>query len=135
MKLMLIIDDLNYKDMAIRYLKERFPSVEIIEIHNQKQFYSALDDVDAIITDYEIEWTNGIKILIEAKKRNPFMPVIMITETGIEEVVIEEPPPARIMKSVMCDFCGEAVMETRIIEIDGKRACIPCAGKRGKFNG
>ncbi|HDM09151.1 MAG TPA: formylmethanofuran dehydrogenase [Desulfobacteraceae bacterium] len=53
----------------------------------------------------------------------------------LEEVVIEEPPPARIMKSVMCDFCGEAVMETRIIEIDGKRACIPCAGKRGKFNG
>lgn len=86
---MLIIDDLNYKSLAIRYLKEKFPYAEIIEIRNQKQFYSAFDDVDAIITDYEIEWTNGIKILIEAKKRNPFMPVIMITEAGIEEVVIE----------------------------------------------
>ena len=47
----------------------------------------------------------------------------------IKEVKIEEPQKARIMKSVICDFCGEAVMETRATAIDGKRACIPCAKK------
>lgn len=87
---MLIIEDPNSKNLALKYLKKDFPSAEFIEIRNQEQFYSALDEgVDAIITDYDIEWANGIKILIEARKRNPFLPVIMITEAGTEEAVIE----------------------------------------------
>jgi formylmethanofuran dehydrogenase subunit E len=48
---------------------------------------------------------------------------------SMKEVRIEEPEPARIMKSVICTFCGESVMETRTREIQGKTACIPCAEK------
>ena len=46
------------------------------------------------------------------------------------EVDIDEPLPARIHKSVTCDICGEKVMETRLIDLEGKRVCIPCAGKK-----
>jgi formylmethanofuran dehydrogenase subunit E len=42
---------------------------------------------------------------------------------------IDEPEPARIMKTVVCAFCGEGVMETRTKKINGKLACIPCAEK------
>jgi len=39
----------------------------------------------------------------------------------------EEPPlPARIRPSVVCDRCGEQVMETRIRKAGGKNLCIPC---------
>ena len=39
----------------------------------------------------------------------------------------EEPPhPARIRPSVVCDRCGEQVMETRIRKVGGKNLCIPC---------
>jgi formylmethanofuran dehydrogenase subunit E len=48
---------------------------------------------------------------------------------SVKEVQIDEPEPARIMKSVTCAFCGESVMETRTREIQGKTACIPCAEK------
>ena len=48
---------------------------------------------------------------------------------SLQEVQIDEPEPARIMKSVECAFCGESVMETRVREIHGKPACIPCAEK------
>jgi len=48
---------------------------------------------------------------------------------SLKEVRIDEPEPARIMKSVKCAFCGESMMETRTKEIDGKLACIPCAEK------
>jgi formylmethanofuran dehydrogenase subunit E len=48
---------------------------------------------------------------------------------SVKEEQIEEPEPARIMKSVICAFCGESVMETRIRKIQGKTACIPCAEK------
>ena len=50
----------------------------------------------------------------------------------VAEVSVEEPASARIHKSVPCDFCGELVMETRIRDVDGKRACIPCANRYGK---
>ena len=48
---------------------------------------------------------------------------------SLREVQIDEPEPARIVKSVQCAFCDESVMETRTKEIDGKTACIPCAEK------
>ena len=45
---------------------------------------------------------------------------------SIESVTVEEPEPARIMTSRSCALCGEAVMASRILEIDGKAVCIPC---------
>ena len=48
---------------------------------------------------------------------------------SLKEVRIDEPEPARIVKSVQCAFCGESVMETRTRDISGKTACIPCAEK------
>ena len=50
---------------------------------------------------------------------------------SLQEVQIDEPEPARILKSVECAFCGERVMETRVKWINGKAACIPCAEKQG----
>jgi formylmethanofuran dehydrogenase subunit E len=48
---------------------------------------------------------------------------------SVKEVQVDEPEPARIMKTVECAFCGEGVMETRTRKIHGKTACIPCAKK------
>ncbi|MFC1947977.1 FmdE family protein [Chloroflexota bacterium] len=45
----------------------------------------------------------------------------------ITEVDIEEPDPAEMVPSAMCEYCGEMVMETRTEKIDGKIACIPCS--------
>lgn len=45
----------------------------------------------------------------------------------ISFVDIEMPPKAAIHKSVVCDKCGEAVMETRTVSIQDKTVCIPCS--------
>ena len=45
---------------------------------------------------------------------------------SVSPVSIQEPEPARIMKSIPCAFCGESVMVSRIREIDGQTCCIPC---------
>ncbi len=50
----------------------------------------------------------------------------------LREIRIEEPEPARIMKSVECAFCGESVMETRVRDLNGQIACIPCWEERVK---
>jgi formylmethanofuran dehydrogenase subunit E len=43
---------------------------------------------------------------------------------------IAEPEPARIHNSIACTICGEAVMETRVRQLHGKPACIPCYEKQ-----
>ena len=47
----------------------------------------------------------------------------------LEEITIPEPEFARILKTVICEFCGETVTETRVYELDGKLVCIPCFEK------
>jgi formylmethanofuran dehydrogenase subunit E len=41
---------------------------------------------------------------------------------------VDVPPvrPARILKSIACDTCGEMTMESRIRLFDGQSHCIPC---------
>ncbi len=45
----------------------------------------------------------------------------------IEEIPLEIPPRARIIESRICDFCGEPTKRDLLREMNGKKACIPCA--------
>ena len=45
----------------------------------------------------------------------------------IREVDAPPPAPARIFNSILCEQCGEKVMEKRTRMRDGKTICIPCA--------
>lgn len=47
----------------------------------------------------------------------------------VSQVSITEPEKAKIHNSINCEFCGESVMESRIKNLDGKSACIPCFEK------
>lgn len=49
---------------------------------------------------------------------------------SVTSVTVAEPEPARIRKSIPCSFCGESVMETRVRNVNGMPACIPCAEKQ-----
>ncbi len=56
--------------------------------------------------------------------------ILNLPESGlisIRRVKTDEPEQARIRSSIICEKCGEKVMETRIQEIEGKRLCIPCS--------
>jgi formylmethanofuran dehydrogenase subunit E len=48
----------------------------------------------------------------------------------VEETKIRLPSPARIHASVVCDRCGEPVMETRTRRRGRRVLCIPCANRR-----
>jgi formylmethanofuran dehydrogenase subunit E len=49
---------------------------------------------------------------------------------SVSPVSIQEPEPARIMKSIPCTFCGESVMVSRVMEIDSQACCIPCHNQK-----
>jgi formylmethanofuran dehydrogenase subunit E len=44
----------------------------------------------------------------------------------VEEVHTAPPSLARVHASVVCQRCGEGVMETRVRRLDGRNLCIPC---------
>jgi formylmethanofuran dehydrogenase subunit E len=47
----------------------------------------------------------------------------------VDEVELELPPPAQVLQSLLCDNCGEPVMESRLRAGDegGRRLCLPCS--------
>lgn len=47
----------------------------------------------------------------------------------IQDVAEPPPPQARIEPSEPCGECGEATMISRLIDVDGRRLCQPCAAK------
>jgi formylmethanofuran dehydrogenase subunit E len=65
---------------------------------------------------------DDMKARIEQLLKAPESDIMTITR-----IKIDEPEPARIHASVICEKCGERVMETRVRELNGKQFCIPCA--------
>ncbi|MFO7990987.1 MAG: PAS domain S-box protein, partial [Thermoplasmata archaeon] len=87
-----IVDD-NPDDRAltIRELRRDFKKINIIEVFEPEKFDEVLEsgDFDVVITDFQIRWTNGLKVLKKVKERYPDTPVIMYTGTGSEEVAVQ----------------------------------------------
>ena len=48
---------------------------------------------------------------------------------SVTRIPYEELKPARVRNSVVCNRCGESVMDTRTRESENGRICIPCATK------
>lgn len=46
---------------------------------------------------------------------------------SVSRIQVPEPEPAKIEKSLPCALCGELVMKSRLREVGGKAACIPCS--------
>ncbi|NTW05330.1 MAG: hypothetical protein HGA27_04365, partial [Peptococcaceae bacterium] len=45
----------------------------------------------------------------------------------IKEVTVDIPPKAKIYKSIICNSCGEKVMETRTVSSNNHLLCLPCS--------
>lgn len=88
----LIIDDNpDDRELAIRQLKRELPDIDLIEIANEIQFEKFLfkGNFDLIITDYQLCWSDGLAVLKAIKQKYPECPVIMFTDSGNEEIAVE----------------------------------------------
>jgi PAS domain S-box-containing protein len=87
----LLIDD-NPDDRALvrRELQRAFGKVETTHIIDAAAFDSALNDgdFDLVVTDYQLRWTDGLKVVKAIREKFPDRPIIMYTGTGSEEVAV-----------------------------------------------
>lgn len=91
LRILLIDDNPDDRNLVIRELKREFSSPEVIQIFDPRGLSLALGswDVDIVITDFQLRWTDGLKVLKQIKSRHAETPVIMFTGTGSEEVAVE----------------------------------------------
>lgn len=77
--------------MAARLLRQEFPRAEVDEVYDQAGFERTLHrgGYAAVVTDYQMRWTDGIAVLKAAKSRWPDCPVVLFTSSGSEEVAVE----------------------------------------------
>lgn len=88
----LIVDD-NPNDRLIvaRELSKAFGELEVKAAIDSETLTAALTDgnLDLVITDYQLYWSNGLKVLELVRASYPHLPVIMFTDSGNEEIAVE----------------------------------------------
>ncbi len=91
LRAILIDDNPDDRALVIRELRREFPNFEAAEIVDQASFNHifALAPGDLVITDYQLRWTDGLRVLQSIKSLWPDCPVIMFTGSGSEEVAVE----------------------------------------------
>ena len=90
--LILLVDD-NPDDRALarHAIADAFPDAEVREATDEADFAAAFGDgegVDLVVTDYDLNWSDGIEVLKRAKAARPGLPVVMHTASGNEEVAV-----------------------------------------------
>ena len=90
LKTLIIDDNPNDRALALRELNKLFPELQYQEIIDEADFAAALkaDNFNLVVTDYQLLWTTGLKILHRVKQHKPDCPVVMFTGTGSEEVAV-----------------------------------------------
>ncbi|HCI82158.1 MAG TPA: hypothetical protein DHW02_20995 [Ktedonobacter sp.] len=97
----LIIDDSPYdRALVIRRLQKDFTDATYVEAARRDDLNNVLQQsgFDIALIDYRLQWTNGITLLKTLKERFPDLPVVMVTDTGSEEIAAEG------MKSGLSDY-------------------------------
>ncbi len=90
MHILLVDDNPADRELIRRTLLKEFPEAVFTEIVRERDLMEALErgDFDLVLTDYRLHWSDGLKVLDQVRQRYPYCPVIMVTETGSEEVAV-----------------------------------------------
>ena len=91
MRGLLLDDNPDDRALAARSLRQAFPGLDLVEAGSPEDLERALkaDRFDFAVTDYQLRWTDGIKVLDRLIGHDPQLPVVMFTNTGNEEVAVE----------------------------------------------
>ncbi len=91
MRFLIIDDNPADRELVTRRLRKEFPNSEFTEITKLEDLKEEMqfDHFDIVLTDYQLDWTDGLHILNTVKQRYPDVPVLMVTGTGSEEVAVE----------------------------------------------
>src|SRR5215469_2372720 len=90
-RLVCVDDNEDDRTLVRRKLARAYPQLQFVEALDEKEFHNALDQgaADLVITDYQLRWSDGLKVLDAVKQRYADCVVIMFTGTGTQEIAVE----------------------------------------------
>jgi two-component sensor histidine kinase/AmiR/NasT family two-component response regulator len=100
MKFLLIDDNPTDRELLMQRLRREFPGAEFVEVFRRQAFDEAVaqGDYDVVLTDYQLHWTDGLRVVTTLRERLPHVPIIMFTDSGGEEIAVE------VMKAGLSDY-------------------------------
>lgn len=91
LRILLVEDNPHDRGIVRRELRQEYSDLQFQEAANESELATAMDadGFDIVITDYQLRWTDGLKVLQAIKERYPYCPVLMFTATGSEEIAVD----------------------------------------------
>lgn len=88
----LVVDDVPDDRLLVeRELRREFGRIDATHVRDARGLYEAVDAgrYDVAITDYQLQWTDGLFVAKALKARHPDRPVLMFTNSGSEEIAVQ----------------------------------------------
>ncbi len=91
MRFLIVDDSPEDRELVILKLRPAFGDAEFVQASGADELEQALarGGLDLVLTDYRLHWSDGLQVLKKAKSRFPALPVIMVTDSGTEELAVE----------------------------------------------
>lgn len=91
LKFLIVDDNPDDRELIIQELRKEYRDAVYSEVFRRRDFEAALAqaDFDIVFTDYRLNWTDGLWVLSQFKADHPHIPVIMVTDTGNEEIAVK----------------------------------------------
>ena len=107
MRVLVIDNNREHRELIISRLRTEFPGADFVEIARQEDLDRALSGggCDAVLTDYPLQWSDGLRVTRLVKEKYPHTPVVMVTQAGSEEIAAEG------MKSGLSDYVLKARLD------------------------
>ena len=100
LRVLLVDDNPDDRALILRELRREFPRIEVDQVSREAELTGRIQagNYDIAITDYHLNWSDGVSVLNAIKAHHPGCPVIMFTATGTEEIAV------RAMKAGLDDY-------------------------------
>lgn len=100
MKFLIIDDNADERSLTIKTLCEKFTDVDFVEVNSRESFEEKITeaDFDLAVTEYRFGWIDGITLFQSIKLHNACLPVVMLTDSGNEDIAV------MAIKSGMADY-------------------------------
>ena len=92
MRCLIVDDNLFDRELILQQMCMVFgdvDAIEVIDCETLERALARLGEVDVVFTDYYLKWSNGIDILRRIRALAPDVPVIMVSDTGSEEIAAQ----------------------------------------------
>ncbi|HEV7372277.1 sensor histidine kinase [Arenibaculum sp.] len=100
MRILIVDDDPDARTLAVRALRQELADPEIREVGSAADLDLALAEgvPDILVTDYDLRWSDGLRVLERVEAGQPLAAAVMFTGTGNEELAV------RAMKGGFDDY-------------------------------